>query len=113
MDFKTEKNIDVRDTSNEWGPFRFNFTNAIPSGETISSVDVKGYVGIIRPQDTDTPTEITSFVESSPVVASPYISVRLQYPGVDYKNSKATLVFTVTYSGGGSHPFYFHHVNIR
>lgn len=113
MDFKKTKDIEIRSTSDEWGPFTFDFTGAIPAGETISSVVVKGYEGIIRPQDTETPTEITSFVESSPAVVSPYVSVRLQYPGSDYKNTKATLVLTLTMSGGGIHPFYFHHVNIR
>jgi len=115
MDFLRSDNIEIRYFSDAWGPFVFDFADAIPDGDSIDTVDVKAYEGIIRPSDAVAGwDEITDLVEAAPSVVGTTIEVTLQYPtDTTLKNTRATLVFELTMTSGAKHPFFFHHINIK
>ena len=115
MDFLRSGNIEIRYFSDEWGPFIFDFADAIPGGDSIASVSVKAYEGIIRPSDIVADwDEITDLVEAAPSIVGDTIKVKLQYPAdTTLKDTRATLLFELTMASGGKHPFFFHHVNIK
>lgn len=116
-DFPTEV-IEVRSTTDNWGPFNFDMTNRIPSGDAIASFTVDAYVGTVQP--TDTLSDFTemgaSLIETSPAKSNndTTLSIYLKYPSDTYKGENITLVFNVTFTlQTGIHPFYFHHVKIQ
>ena len=114
MDFEGSDNIIIRENSNLWGPFEFDFSNALPSGHVISAVTVKSYSRTYKPQDSaEDFTEIDLIdPEYTPEATDDTeVTVKLQYPGDDYKG-KATLVFNVTLVSGGTHEFFFHRVKV-
>lgn len=86
--------IKVRENTDNWGPFRFDFTGGYPSGGTLTSATVKSYLNS---------EETTSLlIESGSVVVShPYVDLKLQYPGSSYTGYHK-LVFTLTFSVGGN-----------
>jgi hypothetical protein len=117
MDFDKTK-IEIRYNSTDYGPFKFDFTNAIPSGTTLSSVTVKSYLGKVNPEDalaseTDTSSELVDTVKT--VVSSSYIvSVYFNYPTTAaYKSDVAhTLIFEITLSNSAKHAYYFYEVRV-
>jgi len=99
------------------GPYTFSFNQAIPHlSVTIAAVTVKAYSGKVRPKDSlDDFTEITSSLidPDYPIVANGTdVYIKFQWPGDDYKGTKATLVFELTFSSGAKHPFYFYALEI-
>lgn len=110
--------IEIRSTSNNWGPFNFDLTNRIPSGDSVTSFTVAAYVGTVEPTDTLTSfTEMSAnLIETNPAKSNSAttLQIYMKYPGVAYKGENITLVFNVTFTNqGGVHPFYFHHVKIQ
>ena len=93
LDFSTAI-IRIRENTDNWGSFRFDFTGGYPTGATISSATVKSYLNS---------TETTSdLIESGSIVVShPYVDLKLQYPGSSYEGHHK-LVFTLTFDVGGA-----------
>lgn len=113
MDFE-QGTMEVRDTTNFWGPFCLDFTDGIPTGEDIQSVEIKAYSGKVTPKlDLADFVEVTNLVEAvGTIISENTVSFRLQYPGAEYKGTKMTLILTVILASGGRHPFYFYPVKV-
>jgi len=108
--------IELRYGTDNWGPYEFDFTDLVPEGLSIDSVDVKAYVGIVKPSaDLSDETEITSDIiddDVVPSVSNNVVSVYFCYSET-YKGEKATLIFYVTSTTGAVYPFYFNSVVIK
>lgn len=121
MDFK-DRNIEIRASTDNWGPFPFEFVDALPTGETIASVAVSAYAGKVTPDDATIVGSTLTFAgktaldlidsDYTPVVSGTEVKIKLKYPGDTY-NGVATIVFVTTLTGGGKYPFYFHGVKVR
>jgi hypothetical protein len=114
MDFQDYDPIEIREGADLWGPFSFDLSGSLPTDDAIATVTVKAYAGKYKPsQAVEDQTEITLV---DPAFAVDYdaasISIKLQYPGDDYKG-KATIVFDVTLASGARYPFFFHGVKIK
>lgn len=91
LDFDQDE-IKLLSTADNWGPYTFDFTNILPTGNSISSVTLTAYDSAT---DTDRTTDI---IESGSVsLSSPEISVRFQYPGASLTGYHY-LVFDITLS---------------
>jgi len=110
MDFPNDT-IEIRYFSDEWGPFRFDFSDSLPDGTALSSCDVKCYTGKVKPGD-DLTTEITEDIIDTVTVHTDAVSVTFQYPGDTYKGTSNTLLFEVTLDSGAKHVFYFYKVKV-
>jgi hypothetical protein len=103
-----------------WGPFTYDFEPGLPDGRTVASVEVKSYLGRVKPDDSDTldeETETTSELIASSEVSSDYIvSVFFNRPTTEaYINKKHSLVFEFvmdTAGGGGSHSAFYYSVEV-
>lgn len=121
MDFETDHvDIDLRYYSDDWGPFSFELSDALPSGDTLSAVTVKAYLGQVKPtatlsQETDMSSEIIDPDYTPQVSDDTKVLVKFKYPASvsTYKGKKATLIFEITTAAGAKHAFYFHSVRIR
>ena len=117
-DFSNE-DIEIRYSSDQWGPFNFDFTDLLTvSTEIIASVTVRAFVGNVKPgSDLTAFTEITDDLidadEVPVVVDDTTVDVVFEYPGSDYANQKATLIFEITTDNGREHPFFFQYVRIK
>ena len=110
--------IEIRPTTDNWGPFNFNMAPRIPSGDSIASFTTAAYVGEVLPTATlsDYTEMSASLVESNPAPASTasILSVYLKHPGNTYTGESITLVFHVTFTTKtGVHPFHFYRVLIQ
>lgn len=110
--------INVGYYTDNWGSYVFPFTNKLPSGDTLASVNVKAYKssGLDRTSTLSSYTNLsTSLIESSPVISSDglNVSVKFQYPSSSHKGSYVTLVFEVTTASTAKHTFYHHHVVVQ
>ena len=122
MDFRHKKNIEIRALTDNWGPFPFDFSDAIPEGDTISSVTVTGYAGKVMPDDATIVAAAMAFVgvteiplidtDYTPVISGAEVSIKLCYPGDAYKG-QATIVFLVELTGTGVYPFFYHGVRVK
>jgi len=122
MDFIHTKNIEIRAGTDNWGPFPFDFSDALPEGDTISAVTVTGYAGKLLPSDATIVDGAITFAgeteiplidtDYTPVISGAEVSIKLCYPGDDYKGS-ATIVFLVELAGTGEHPFFYHGVRVK
>ena len=124
-DFESSE-ISVRYFTDLWGVYRFQFptcTSAtandgvIPFGDSISSVDVKAYIGNVGPKsDLGEFTAISaSLIDPAyaPQVDGEFILVKFQYPGSWRAGEKCTLIFEITTSAAGKYPFFFKYVKIQ
>lgn len=109
--------INIRYNTDNWGPYSFDFTNSVFSGDSVSDVTVKAYLGNVKPtDDLDDETDLTTELIDSdfpPSVSDNVVSVYFKYPGDSYKGNKITLIFEITLTGTGVHPFYFQYVKIQ
>ena len=126
MDFGTHGNIEIRYNSDNWGPFKFSFSSALPSGASIATCGVKAFSGKIKPSSTyASPTLYYGLTDISTLLVDPDYSpqvigdtdiyVKFKYPGGDYgKGTKYTLIFTMTLATpvDAKHAFYFHSVKV-
>lgn len=109
--------IEIRSSTDNWGPFNFDISNRIPSGDSIKSFSVKAYLGHVLPtHNLASFTEVTTLIDTDPVqtFTNTVMSIYLIWPGDTYKGQMITLVFTVVFnSKTGQHPFYFYGVSIQ
>jgi len=109
-----------------WGPYFFIFPvnttetsndGIIPYGDTISAVTPRVFIGSVKRKST-----LSSFTEITDTTIDPSYSpaisdgntvlIKLQYPGSDYTNSKATILFEIDLASGGKKSFYFQYIKI-
>lgn len=110
-------NIEIREGSDQWGPFFLDLANGMPTDESIMSVEVMAYAGkATEKTDLTTLTEITDLLleaDQVSVSGDSAIVFRLQHPGATYRGSKASLKITITLNGGGVFPFFFYPITIK
>ena len=114
MDFDGIEKVEIREGSDNWGPFIFGLSGSIPPGDTIASVEVKAYAGTYKPaQAVEDQAEIPLIDDGfePDIVDDTDISIRLKYPGDGYKG-KTTIVFDVTLAGTGKYQFFCHRVKV-
>lgn len=107
--------IEVGHNADDWGPFTFDFSDGLPSGINISSVDVKSYLGRVTPKDKlSDETETTSeLVPTAATVSASIVSVYFTLPTTtSYLDANHTLVFEFTTDNAqaGTHSAYFYRV---
>ena len=118
-------NIDIQIDNyvDAWGHYVFKFpicstavTNdgVLPYDTTISSVNVKAYLGRIDEQtDLSTATEVTTLIEASPQIQNDdEVAIYLQHPGATHVNKKIGLVFELILSEGQKKSFYGYYIEI-
>jgi len=119
MDFNRHKKIELRYYTDNWGPFSFDFSAALPSGAAISAQTVKAFLGVVLPGDVladqeDISSDIIDEDFEPYVEDETKILLKLRYPADDtgLKGEQATLIFEITTDSGAMYPFYFHGVYI-
>lgn len=116
-DFETRE-IQVRYYSADYGPHVFDFTDALPSGVTISSASVKSYLTKVdQADDLSAKTETTSELIDAQLTAASgnyNVNVYFNYPSTTawLGGAKHTLVFELTLSNSAKHNYFFHYVRV-
>lgn len=114
MDFNAD--IELRYFTDQWGPYSIDLTGGLPDGVIIVGVDIKAYAGRVEPKaDLTDLTDLAGEVIEAGSVNYSESSVwwRMQYPPeASLKGQKLTLIFEVTTSDGGRHPFYLYKVKV-
>ncbi len=118
--------IDINHYSDNWGPFIFHIPSAtsqeandglIPFGSTLSSTNVRAFVGIIRTgaplEDYLEVTDNLVDTDVPPVVEANLIRVYFCYPGVEFKGKQITIVFESILSTGAKQAFFFNSVIVN
>ena len=113
-----EGTIEIRLTTDNWGPFHFDFTNCIPTGDTIQTFTISAHEGEILPEYTlsDYADISNTLIETNPASSTngTIISAYFKWPGLAYKGENITLVFQVTFTvKTGVHPFYFYRIHVQ
>ena len=128
-DFPT-KILEIDQDTALWGPYTFTFPIAssatandgiIPFGDTLASVVMEVYDGTVERGDVltdETALHSTDYTmidaNYSPVVGDSTVKLKFIYPtDSTYTGQKATLVFVVTLTSGGTKAFYYHFVKVR
>lgn len=115
MDFSA--NIELRYFTDDWGPYSVDLTGGLPDGDTIADVAIKVYVGRVNPAtDLTVLTDRANQVIENGSIGFSDLSVwwSMQYPvDATLKNQELTLIFEITTSTGGKHPFYLHSVKVN
>lgn len=108
--------IDLRDVTDDWGPFSVDLEGGPPPGQSITDCVIRAYAGKVDKEDdrsqlTDVAAQV---IEADSITISGFVvGWRMQGPtDTSLRGQKMTLVFEVTASGGGVHPFYFYCVNV-
>jgi hypothetical protein len=116
LDFDKSK-IEVRYASTDYGPFTFDFQDALPGTTTISSVTLKSFLGKLDQNDdlgdqTETTAELIDAVKTA--VSGNYgVAAYFNYPSTTTnQNANHTLVFELTLSNGAVHAYYFQRVYV-
>jgi len=109
--------VSIQSNAAEWGPFNFDFTDALPSGKAVTDCTVLSYLGRVKPDDSDdlsSETETTSELIGTTAVASDtVVTVQFNRPTTEaYINVSHTLVFNFTITGGGTHSAYYYRVEV-
>jgi len=118
--------ITINDYSDNWGPFIFHMPSSsaldandglIPYGSVLQAVNVRAFVGIIRPgAPLASYPEITNDLIDTdvPVAVEPnLVRVHFCYPGSEYKGKQITLMFESTLSTGAKQAFFFNSVQVN
>jgi hypothetical protein len=124
MDFE-QYPIDIRYYTEDFGEYKFSFPanssansydGVMPFGTSIASGQLKVFLGLVNSgSNLANYEDITNKIidqDNPPVFNSDSVIVRFDYPGEEYKNKKATLVFELNLTNGGKYPFYFHYLAI-
>jgi hypothetical protein len=103
--------------ASDWGPFNFNFSEALPSGYDLTGCTVKSYLGRVKPEDSDDLsgfTETTSeIINTTAVVGVDVTTVTFDYPSTEaWQDQSHTLIFYFTITGGGTHSAFFYRVRV-
>jgi hypothetical protein len=109
--------ISIQSNASEWGPFNFDFSDALPNGKVLTLCTVVSYLGRVKPDDSDVlsaETETTSELIGTTTVASDtVVTVQFNRPTTeDWINVSHTLVFNFTITGGGTHSAYYYRVKV-
>ena len=109
--------ICIQSNAAEWGPFNFDFTDALPDDKVLTNCEVLSYLGKVKPGDSDvlaSETLTTAELIGTTAVASDYIvTVQFNRPSTAaWINASHTLVFNFTITGGGTHSAYFYRVKV-
>lgn len=115
---RATRDIDVMYYTDLWGVYSFEFSDALPTGDTISAVTVEAYIGNVKHSSTlseftDISANLIDPAYAPQIVDNTKVYIKLQYPGSTYANQKASLIFEITTDSGAKHPFYFKYVKIR
>lgn len=119
LQFESGK-ITIQSNASDWGPFTFDFEDAMPSGRTLSACTVTSYLGRVKPDDSDdlaSETDTSSELINTVSLSSDYVvSVYFDRPTTAaYINQKHTLVFNFTLDvagGSGTHSAYYYSVEV-
>ena len=106
FDSETEE-IYVRSFTDMWGPFAFDFSEALPPGSnvTISTVVVKSYLN-------RTDTTLKLIEPGSTLIDVDQVQLKLQYPGSSC-HELHSLSFETTFSTGAKHAYLFGYVVVE
>jgi len=110
--------ICIQSNASEWGPFNFNFADALPADKVLTVISVKSYLGRVKPDDSDilaTFTETTSELIGTTAIVSSDSTVAVQFnrPTTPaWINASHSLVFNFTITGGGTHSAYYYRVEV-
>ena len=109
--------ICIQSNASEWGPFNFDFSDALPSGKVLTNCEVVSYLGRVKPDDSDdlsSETETTSELIGTTAVASDtVVTVQFNRPTTEaWVNVSHTLVFNFTVTGPGTHSAYYYRVEV-
>lgn len=109
--------ICIQSNAAEWGPFSFNFEDALPANKVLTACTVVSYLTRVKPDDSDilaTFTETTAELIGTTAVASDStVTVQFNRPTTPaWINANHTLVFNFTITGGGTHSAYFYRVEV-
>ena len=115
---RATKDIEVMYYTDLWGVYSFDFSDALPTGDVISAVTVDAYIGNVKHKSnlsefTDISANLIDPAYVPQIVDDTKVYVKFQYPGSDYANQKASLIFEITTDSLAKHPFYFKYVKIR
>lgn len=109
--------VSIQSNAAEWGPFNFDFSDALPADKVLTLCTVTSYLGRVKPDDSDdlaSETDTTSELIGTTAVASDtVVTVQFNRPTTEaYINVSHTLVFNFTISGGGTHSAYYYRVQV-
>jgi hypothetical protein len=109
--------ICIQSNAAEWGPFNFDFRDALPDGKVITNCEVLSYLGRVKPDDSDdlaSETLTTAELIGTTAVESDYVvTVQFNRPTTEaWLNASHSLVFNFTITGGGTHSAYFYRVEV-
>ena len=115
---RATKDVEVMYYTDLWGVYSFDFSDALPTGDSISAVTVDAYIGNVKHKSnlsefTDISSDLIDPAYTPQIIDSTKVYVKFQYPGSTYANQKASLIFEITTDSGAKHPFYFKYVKIR
>jgi hypothetical protein len=109
--------ICIQSNASEWGPFNFDFSDALPAGKVLTGCDVVSYLGRVKPDDSDdlsseTPTT-AELIGVTAVASDSIVTVQFNRPTTEaWINVSHTLVFNFTITGGGTHSAYYYRVEV-
>lgn len=116
MDFKYSGVIELRDGIDYWGPYSFDLTNILPSGQSVSSVSIEIYEGKVTENNyVSSMTDISSSVIDHSEVSLDSILLYFKYPGSSYKGSNLSIRFLVSTNIPGItnyFPVYFTNIKV-
>jgi len=107
--------ITIQAEASDWGPFNFNFEDALPEGYALVGCTVKSYLGRVKPGDDVADfTETTSELINTTAVASDTVcTVTFDIPTTAaWIDASHSLVFSFSITGGGTHSAYYYRVKV-
>jgi hypothetical protein len=115
MDFGTGS-IEIRSTAATWGPYEFDFADALPVGETIVGLDIQAYRGKVSQKDSLSAfSTIATLIDvGSTTISGTKVQLRLTYPGTypGASGLKCTIRFKLITDNNGKYPFFFYPVTV-
>lgn len=96
--------IEINGGTEDWGPYSFDFTSAIPAGDSLVSATV---TSLLLLGGTDSTTALIA--PGSVAVVGNAVQLRLQFPGAAFIGSHV-LNFLVECQGGAQQRFTFGYV---
>jgi len=110
-------NISIQSNAAEWGPFNFDFSDALPDDKVLTLCTVVSYLGRVKPDDSDDLASETAttaeLIGTTAVASDTVVTVQFNRPTTEaWINVKHTLVFNFTITGGGTHSAYFYNVEV-
>lgn len=107
--------ITIQAEASDWGPFNFNFEDALPEGYDLVSCTVKSYLGRVKAgDDVSDFTETTSeLINTTAVSGTSTVTVTFDIPTTAaYIDANHSLVFSFAITGGGAHSAYYYKVKV-